>query len=57
MEYQQAIDILKNMLDKHTLDTDEKEAVMAAIGMLSWASLSKSQIKARKAKKDKSTEW
>jgi hypothetical protein len=57
MEYQKAIAILKNMLDKHSLDAEEKEAVMTAIGVLSWGSLSKSKIKALKAKRDKSIEW
>ena len=57
MEYQKAITILKSLLDKHSLDVEEKEAVMTAIGLLSWASLSKSKIKAQKAKRDKSTEW
>jgi len=57
MEYQKAIAILKSLLDKHPLDAAEKEAVMTAIGLLSWGSLSKSITKARKAKRDKSTEW
>ena len=57
MEYQKAIDIPKSLLDKHTLDAEEKEAVMIAIGLLSWASLSKNIVKARKEKRDKSTEW
>lgn len=57
MEYQQAIAILKSLLGKHSLDAEEKEAVMTAIGMLSWVALSKSKIKSLKAKRDKSTEW
>jgi hypothetical protein len=57
MEYQKAIDILKKLLDRHSLNAEEKEAVMTAIGLLSWTSLSKSITKARKAKRDKSTEW
>ncbi|MFC1935040.1 hypothetical protein ACFLXZ_01845 [Chloroflexota bacterium] len=57
MEYQKAIAILKNLLDRHSLDAEEKEAVMTAIGVLSWGSLSKSKIKAQKAKRDKSIEW
>ena len=57
MEYQKAIAILTSLLDRHSLDAEEKEAVMTAIGLLSWASLSKSKIKALKAKRDKSTEW
>ena len=57
MEYQKAIAILKSLFDRHSLDAEEKEAVMTAIGVLSWGSLSKSKIKAQKAKRDKSTEW
>jgi hypothetical protein len=57
MEYREAVAILKNLLDKHSLSAEEKEAVLTAIGVLSWGSLSKSKMKARKAKRDKSTEW
>ena len=57
MEYQEAIAVLKDLLDRHSLDAEEKEAVMTAIGVLSWGSLAKSRIKAQKAKRDKSTEW
>jgi hypothetical protein len=57
MEYQKTIVILKSLLDRHPLDAEEKEAVMTAIGVLSWASLSKSRIKALKAKRDKSAKW
>ena len=57
MEYQEAITILKSLLEKHPLDAEEKEAVMTAIGVLSWGALSRSRIKAQKAKRDKSTEW
>ena len=57
MEYQKAIAILKSLLEKHSLNTEEKEAVMTAIGVLSWGSLAKSKIKALKAKREKSTEW
>ena len=57
MEYQEAITILKKLLNRHSLDAEEKEAVMTAIGMLSWGTLAKSKIKAQKAKRDKSTQW
>jgi len=57
MEYQKAIAILISLLDRHLLNAEEKEAVMTAIGVLNWGSLSKSKIKAQKAKRDKSTEW
>ena len=57
MEYQKAVVILKSLLDRHSLDAEEKEAVLTAIGVLSWGSLSKSKIKVQKAKRDRSTEW
>jgi hypothetical protein len=57
MEYEKAITVLKSLLDKDSLDAEEKEAVLTAIGVLSWGSLSKSKMKAQKAKRDKSTQW
>jgi hypothetical protein len=57
MEYQKAITILKSLLEKHSLNAEEKEAVMTAIGLLSLGLLAKSKIKAQKAKRDKSREW
>ena len=57
MEYQKAIAILKSLLDRHSLDAEEKEAVVTAIGILSWGSLAKRKIEAQKAKRDKSTKW
>ncbi len=57
MEDQEAISVLKKMLEKDCLDTKEKEAVSRAIGLFSWALLSKSRIKTRKVKQEKSTNW
>jgi len=57
MEYEKAIEILKGLLEKNSLKGEEKEAVLTAIGMLSWGTLSKSRIKAQKARRTKSTEW
>jgi len=61
MEYKKAVAILISLLDRHSLEDEEKEAVLTAIGVLGWASLAKSRIKAliktRKAKLDKDTEW
>ncbi len=54
MEYQKATTILKKLLDKNSLDTEEKEAVFTAIGVLAWASLSKSRIKAIRNKREQS---
>ena len=50
MEYEKANIILKNLLEKDQLNAEEKEAVFTAIGILAWASLSKSRIKAIKNK-------
>ncbi len=57
MEYKEAMAILQALLEKHPLDAKEKEAVVTAMGVLSWASLSESRIRAQKAKRDKSAEW
>lgn len=57
MDYQKALSILKSLLDKPSLSAEEKEAVMTAIGVLSWGSLAKSKLRAQKAKRDKSTQW
>jgi len=61
VEYKKAIAVLMDMLDKHRLDGEEKEAVLTAIGVLDCASLAdnimKSKIKARKAKQNKSAQW
>jgi hypothetical protein len=57
MEYKEAIEILKDLLKKHPLDEKEKEAVMTALGVLSWGGLYESKLKDRKARRDKSAEW
>jgi hypothetical protein len=57
MEYEKAIIILKTMIEKHHFGAEEKEAIMTAIGLLSLGSLSKSKIKALKAKREQSTKW
>ena len=57
MEYREAIEILKSLLNRYTFTAKEQEAVMTAIGILSWTSLSKSRLKTQKAKRDKSIEW
>ena len=57
MEYKEAITILKTLLKKHPLDDKEKEAVMTALGVLSWGGLYESELKDRKSRRDKSVEW
>jgi len=44
---------LIKLLDRHKLKPAEKEAVLTAIGVLSWATLAKSRLKRLKAKRDK----
>jgi hypothetical protein len=46
MEHKEAATILIKLLGKNILDAEEKEAVLTAIGVLAWTSLSKSRIKA-----------
>ena len=48
---------MKALLEKHSLDADEKEAVMKAIGLLSLGSLAMTKIKVKKAKRDKDSKW
>ena len=61
MDYKQAISVLRTMLDERSLDGEEKEAVLMAIGVLDWASLGTSRMKniaeKRKAKRDKNVQW
>lgn len=53
MEHKEAIKILVSILDKHALIPEEKEAVLTAVGVLSWSSLAESRIKKLRANKKK----
>ena len=57
MEYDKAIAVLKNLIEKKSLNEEEKEAILTAIGVLSLGSLAMSKIKAQKAKRDNSAKW
>jgi hypothetical protein len=57
MKDKEAIAILAKLLNKKSLSAQEKEAIKAAIGVLSWTSLAESKIKAQKAKREKNVEW
>jgi hypothetical protein len=61
MEYKEAVTILMVLLNRHSLNTKEKEAVLTAIGLLDWAAIGKKRMKsimkARKDKRDKDAEW
>jgi hypothetical protein len=54
MEYKKAITILLEILNKYSLNVEEKEAIVIAIGTLDCGSLAKNRIKGiikgRKAK-------
>jgi len=45
VEDREAIEILKRLMGKKTLTIQEKEAVLTAIGVLSWSALGQTQIK------------
>jgi hypothetical protein len=53
MEHKKVINILIKILEKYTFTAEEKEAVMDAIGILSWTSLADSRRQAIKEKKEK----
>ncbi|HNY35801.1 MAG TPA: hypothetical protein PLD14_02600 [Candidatus Pacearchaeota archaeon] len=57
MEYKKAIDILLKIMKKYSLDSEEKEAILTAIGTLDCGSLIdnrlKRMIKNQKDKRDK----
>ena len=61
MEYKKAIDVLMDFLKKNKLCSEEKEAVLTAIGVLDWASIGKNRmksiIKAKKEKIARSIKW
>lgn len=54
------MNILINLRDKSSLTAEEREAVSAAIGIISWSSLGESRMKriieSHKAKREKSNE-
>ena len=53
MDYKEAVEILIKLSGKRSLKPAEKEAVLTAIGVLSWATLAKSRLKRLKTKRDK----
>ncbi len=55
MEHKKALNILISMQGRYSLKAEEKEAVLTAIGVLSWSYLAQSRIKAKKAKQNKSS--
>jgi hypothetical protein len=61
MDYKNAIEIIKKMLDKYRFSPEEKEAVLKGMGTLNWASLAENRmkgvIKKKKEKKKRDLEW
>jgi len=57
MEYKKAIDVLMKLLNKNQISSEEKEAILTAIGILDWAHFGKKRMmniaKARKEKLNK----
>lgn len=53
MDDKKAAAILMGLLEKYSLDEEEKEAIKSAIGILSWTSLAQSRMKNLKEKRDK----
>ncbi len=61
MEYEKASEILKDIIVKHPLTLEEKEALQTAMGLLTLGAISKnhlkSRLKAQAAKKNKEIKW
>lgn len=57
MDHKKAAEILMDLSKKTSLNSEEKEALGTAIGILSWTSLAKNNLKARKEKHDKDSKW
>ena len=58
MEHKKSIEVLMNLQKKNSsLNEEEQEAISSAIGLLSWMSLAKNRLKARKEKREKDTKW
>ncbi len=53
MEHQKAVQVLKSLVEKNDLSDEEKDAVLTAIGLLSWAALGKTRMKALKEKRER----
>ncbi len=57
MDYKKAVAVLMKMSARHSLDAEEKEAVLTAVGVLDWVSFGKKRVigmmKARKENREK----
>lgn len=52
MEDKVAVEVLKELLSKYSLDEKEKEAVRTAIGVLAWTKLVEGKIKGMKKRRE-----
>jgi len=57
MEYQKAVDNLRNLSMKYPLTPEEKEALDTAIGVLSLGAAAMNNVKAKKTRREKGAEW
>lgn len=57
MEHKKAAEVLLKLVEKPVISAEEKEAVMTAVGVLGWTSLSQSRIRnLRKSRDSESSE-
>jgi hypothetical protein len=47
MDDKTALNVLLKLLDRYSLNAEEREAVRTAVGVLSWSSVAKNSIKRR----------
>ncbi len=52
MDSKQSADILMKMLKERSLNSEEKEAILKAIGILGWTMLSENRMRNRKPKSE-----
>ena len=45
MEHKKAAEVLLKLAEKPVISAEEKEAVMTAVGVLGWTSLSQSRVR------------
>lgn len=57
MDDKKAAKVLLNLLNSKDLEAEEKEALKTAIGILGWTALSDNRTKARREKKEHSSQW
>lgn len=57
MEDKEAIEILTKMLEEHDFADEERQAVLTAIGILSWSKLGKTRIEQIAKKQKAKRQW